>query len=171
MKIAASWSTNSDSVQAAEEAYYALIEKLAEKPRIILVHGSCLYDCKTLLRRLTKLAPDVPIQGGISCLGVMTEQGFHSNNAFGLGLLGVADPEGDYGAGISDIGNDPKKAARIALEDALAQAGRSGEAPAAILVGNAPGHEELIIQAIEAHVGSDVPIISGTSADNDMSGQ
>ncbi len=171
MKIATSWSTNSDSALAAEEAYNSLIEKLDDKPQIMLVHGSCLYNSDALLNRLTELAPDVPIQGGTSCLGVMTEQGFHSHNAFGLGLLGVADPEGDYGVGMADIGNDPQGAARIALEDALAQAGRSGEAPAAILVGNTPGHEELIIQAIEEHVGRGVPIIGGTSADNDMSGQ
>ncbi len=92
MKIAASWSTNSDSVQAAEEAYYALIEKLAEKPRIILVHGSCLYDCKTLLHRLTKLAPDVPIQGRNFLSGRHDGQDSTAITPFGLDLLGVADP-------------------------------------------------------------------------------
>ncbi len=171
MKIAVSWSINPDSAAAAEEAFRILMEKLADKPRLLLVHCSCLYDHAALLSRLTDLAPDVPIQGGTSCLGVMTGEGFHSRDGFGLGLLGIADSEGDYGAGMADIGADPQKAARNALQEALARAGHPGEAPAAILVSSAPGKEELLIQAIEEHVGSGVPIIGGTAADNDMSGQ
>ncbi|HOF04257.1 MAG TPA: FIST N-terminal domain-containing protein [Syntrophales bacterium] len=171
MKIAVSWSTNPDSLQAVEEAYGSLMEKLAVPPGIILAHGSCLYDSAAQIRRLAELAPDIPLQGGTSCLGVMTEQGFHTRDGYGLGLLGLVDPQGHYGAGLAAIGTDPAAAARAALEAALSQAGRPGETPAAILVGSAPGHEEEIIRAIEGHVGADVPIIGGTTADNDMSGQ
>jgi hypothetical protein len=113
----------------------------------------------------------VPIQGGTSCLGAMTEEGFHSRDAFGLGLLGIADSEGSYGAGLADAAEDPESAAIRALEEALSQAGRRGEVPAAVLVSSSPGREERIIRAIEKHVGTGVPIIGGTSADNDMSGQ
>lgn len=171
MKIAVSWTVNPDPNLAAEEAYRSLIDKLSGKPRILLVHGSCLYDSTVLLHRLEELAPGTPIQGGTSCLGVMTEQGFHSKNGFGLGLLAIADPEGDYGAGMSELGDDPQRAAHLALEEALTQAGRPGEAPLVVLVCNAPGHEERVLRAIEEHVGNGVPIIGGTSADNDMSGQ
>jgi len=171
MKIATSWSTSPDPLLAAKEAYNSLIEKLADKPQIILVHASCLYDTNALLRRLNELAPDVPMQGGTSCLGVMTESGFHTENGFGLGLLGIWDPEGAYGVGIADLGNNPHEAVQTALKTAFVQASRPGEVPSAILVGNVPGHEELVIRTIEEFVGSGVPIIGATSADNDMSGQ
>ncbi|MBP8980240.1 MAG: FIST C-terminal domain-containing protein [Syntrophobacterales bacterium] len=171
MKIAVSWSTSADSVRAAEEAYHSLMEKLADKPSIILAHGSCLYDSAAQIRRLAELAPDTPLHGGTSCLGVMTEQGFHTRDGYGLGLLGLFDPQGHYGAGLAELGADPAGAARRALEAALAQAGRPGETPAAILVSSAPGHEEAIIKTLEEHVGTGVPIIGGSTADNDMSGQ
>lgn len=171
MKIATSWSTNPDPIQAAEQAYTSLIGKMAEMPQIMLVHASCLYDGNVLLGRLSELAPGVPMQGGTSCLGVMTEDGFHTENGFGIGLLGIWDPEGAYGVGIADLGDHPHAAVQTALKMAFAQAGRPGEVPSAVLVGNVPGHEELVIRTIEEFVGSGVPIIGATSADNDMSGQ
>ena len=171
MKIASSWSIKPDSRAAAEEAYGSLLQKLADKPRLILVHSSCLYDSEELLRRLAELAPDIPMQGGTSCLGVMTEEGIHNKDAFGLGLLGIADGAGDYGAGMAEITADPRGATRTALEQAFLQAGRRGEVPSVVLVASVPGHEEAIISAIEEHVGGGVPIIGGTTADNDMSGQ
>jgi hypothetical protein len=37
-------------------------------------------------------------------MGVMTEEVFHTDNQLGLGILGVFDPAGGYGAGVtSDI--------------------------------------------------------------------
>ncbi|MDD5476531.1 MAG: hypothetical protein PHU03_08500 [Syntrophales bacterium] len=148
MKIATSWSTNPDSVRAATEAYNSLIEKLAGKPHIILVHSSCPYDSYALLHRLNELAPDVPMQGGTSCLGVMTENGFHTENGIGMGLLGISDPEGAYGTGMADIGEDPAMATQTALKIAFDQTGRVGETPSVVLASNTPGYEEVVIRPI-----------------------
>jgi len=171
MKIATAWSTHPASENAAAEAFETLSEKLKGFPDLMILHVSCLYDVNTVLRRLGSLAPDVPIQGGTTCLGVMTEAGFHAREGRGLGILGVLDPEGSYGAGIEASGTDPEKAARAAIDQALGQAGRPGEVPAAILITIHPGHEDQVIRVLEKHVGANVPIIGGTSADNDMSGQ
>jgi hypothetical protein len=101
----------------------------------------------------------------------LTVEGVHTEDGRGLGILGFHDPEGSYGVGICEAGADAATAGRTALEQALAEAGRSGEVPAVVLISSYPGEEEHVILAIEEYVGSGVPIFGGTSADNDMSGQ
>ncbi|MCD4750779.1 MAG: FIST C-terminal domain-containing protein [Thermoanaerobaculales bacterium] len=171
MKVAVAASTHSNAEQAATEGYEALLEELGDTPQLLLVHSSCDYDNEALVNRLRALAPDVPLQGGTSCLGVATQAGFHSQDGLGLGILGVLDPEGRYGVGIAEAGDDPEAATHAALEQALAEAGRTGEAPAAVITTVYPGDEEVMIRAVEQHLGRDVPIIGGSSADNDMRGQ
>ncbi|MFO7598224.1 MAG: FIST N-terminal domain-containing protein [Candidatus Desulfacyla sp.] len=171
MKIASAWSTEPNPETAAAQAYDMLVKKLHDTPRLMLVHSSCEYDNREMVSRLRSLAPGVPLHGGTSCLGVMTEAGFHTREGKGMGILGILDPGGDYGVGISDAGNNPERAAISAVDQALAQAGRPGEVPAAVLTSNYPGHEDGVIRAIEEYIGVDVPIIGGTSADNDMSGR
>ena len=171
MKIASAWSTQSDEHVAANEAYKSLIEQLEDVPQLILVHSSCAYDNKRLLRRLSELAPDIPLQGGTSCLGVITESGFHSEEKLGIGLLAILDPDGGYGVGVAELKEEVKPEVSKALSHALIKAGRPGELPAAVIVTESPGKEEMVIEAIEGYFGSRVPIIGGTSADNDMTGQ
>lgn len=171
MKIASAWSIQSDENLAATEAYEVLLKKLQGLPQFMLVHSSCDYDNDRLIQLLCTMAPDVPLQGGTSCLGVMTESGFHSRDKKGLGILGVLDPDGDYGVGIAEAKGDPEAAVITALDGALTKAGRPGELPEVVIITGYPGQEERVIHGIENHLGSSVPIIGGTSADNDMSGQ
>jgi hypothetical protein len=171
MKIASAWSTASNSITAAGEAYKMLLEKLPGVPQLMLVHSSCDHDNEAVVRHLRSLVPGLQLQGGTSCLGVMTESGFHTKESKGLGILGICDPEGSYGVGICETGNDPAAAAKSALDQALVQAARPGEVPLVIIITNNPGQEDLLVRAIEEHIGVNVPIIGGTSADNDMSGQ
>ncbi len=171
MKLASGWSTYSDSEKAAEEAFEMMLKKIGYLPQLILVHSSCAYDNKAVLTRLSVLAPGIPLQGGTSCMGIMTEEGIHSENQLGLGVLGFFDPEGSYGVGIARIEDDPGDATTYALIEALEQAGRPGELPVAVVITSCPGNEESIIRAIEKYLGADVPVLGGTSADNDMTGQ
>ena len=171
MQIASAWSTLADAHMAVEEAYEKLIEKLQNPPHLLLVHSSCDYDSEVILKLLRSLAPGVPLQGGTSCLGVLTEEGFHTRDGVGLGILGILDSDGDYGVGIAEYVNDPVEATTSALVQALDMASRPGELPAAIVMTSCPGQEEATIGAIEAYLGSSIPILGGTSADNDMSGR
>ena len=171
MKIATAWSVDSKGEKAAEAAYSTLMDRLQTPPDLILVHSSCLYDNAAVLKKLRLLAPGVPVQGGTSCFGVMTEDGYHSRDGKGLGLFAISDPEGAYGCGISPFGDDPRAATREALGQAIQNAGRAGESPAAVIVSPAPGGEERIIEAVAEFLGPHTPIIGGTTADNDMSGQ
>ncbi|MBP6941347.1 MAG: FIST C-terminal domain-containing protein [Syntrophorhabdaceae bacterium] len=171
MKFASGWSVNPDPEKAAEEAFCMLLEKLGPSLHLIFVHSSSDYDNKALIARLSSLAPGVPLQGGTSCTGVLTEDGYHTENMLGVGMLGLFDPDGAYGVGIASEGADPAAAAASALIQALNHAGRPGEVPSAIVIASPPGGEEAVIRAIENYLGNKVPILGGTSADNDMSGQ
>jgi len=106
MKIATSWSTDSD-VAVVASLYGQLTEKLGGPPDLLIVHCSIAYDVEQLIDLLRGCAPGVPLHGSTSCLGVMTEAGFHSEDGRGLGLLGVSDPGGAYGAGAAELGADP----------------------------------------------------------------
>jgi len=170
MKTASGWSVLSDEKDAADQALDLLLKKLPGRPHLLLVHSSCRYDNQKLLQHLKKRIPDIPVQGGTSCLGVMTDEGFHSQVELGIGLFGIHDPEGAYGVGFTDA-HDKNPDVRAAMEQAIRHAGRPGEIPAVVIVSCYPGIEESMIASIEDYVGPNVPIIGGTSADNDMSGQ
>ncbi|MDY6953029.1 MAG: hypothetical protein SWE60_16085, partial [Thermodesulfobacteriota bacterium] len=133
MEMASAWSTQSDAQLAAQDAWQMLSQKLQAVPQMVFVHSSCAYDNKAVVAQLRSLAPDVPLHGGTSCLGVMTEAGFHTADGVGLGLLGIVDPRGYYGVGIADSSDDPRAAATSALDQALAHAGRPGELPVAVI--------------------------------------
>ncbi len=171
MRISVAASTHRDPEQAATESYDALVEELGGTPQLLLVHSSCDYDNKAVVHRLRALAPGVPLQGGTSCFGVATPAGFQSRDGLGLGIMGVLDPEGGYGVGIAESDGDMGAATTAALEQALVQAGRTGEVPTAVLTSVCPGDEEVMIRVIGEHLGRDVPIIGGTSANNAMRGQ
>jgi hypothetical protein len=103
-------------------------------------------------------------------MGVMTQAGVHSQDGCGLAMFGIFDPQGNYGVGAAEIGENPDKAAEHAIHCALEMADRPGEVPAMVWMMAAPGCEEALISGIEAVLGDDVPISGGSSADNDLGG-
>jgi hypothetical protein len=123
-----------------------------------------------ILTTLRAHAPKVPLSGGTSCMGVMTQAGVHSQDGCGLAMFGILDPQGNYGVGAAEIGDNPGTAAEHAIHCALEMADRPGEVPALVWMMAAPGGEEALISGIEAVLGNDVPISGGSSADNDLSG-
>lgn len=129
------------------------------------------FNVEDILATLRVHAPQVPLSGGTSCMGVMTQAGVHSEDGRGLAMLGIYDPQGSYGVGAAEIGEAPCAAAEFAIHSALEMAERPSEVPAMVWIMAAPGCEELLISGIEDVLGNDVPIIGGSSADNDLSGQ
>ncbi len=170
MEMASAWSIAHDSNVAINEAYSMLRTKLNKQANLIFLYCSAEYDVEEILMEINKLSPDSVIQGGTSCHGVMTEEGFHYDKGFGLGLLGIYDPDGQYGVGSVEISNDAKFAAKTAIGHALEKCDRMGQVPAMVWMTAAPGYEEEIIKGIEEVVGSNVPITGGSSADNTVSG-
>ncbi len=168
MKIATTSSTK-HTIQAVVDAYNELVTQLGAKPHLLMLQCSINYDVETLLSTLREMAPNIPLHGGTSCMGVMTESGFHNHDGYGLALFGIYDPEGSYGVGAALIEDDPSAAAHQATINALNNADCRGEMPAMVWMTAMPGCEEALIEGIEKLLGDDIPIAGGSSADNDVS--
>lgn len=171
MRTASSWATDPDARAAAASAYDHLVARLGGPPTYLVAHASIAYPPGEVAAVLRERAGGAPVHGGTSCLGVMTEAGFHSADGAGLGLFGVLDPDGAYGVGSAEIEGDPGAAAAEAARAAIERAGRPGEAPSMLWITGAPGHEERVLAALASVVGPNVPVAGGSAADNDVSGR
>jgi hypothetical protein len=171
MRTASSWSTEPAARAAVGKAYESLVSRLGGRPTYMVAHASVTYPAAEVAAALREIAPGVPVHGGTSCLGVMTEAGFHSVAGTGIGLFGVLDAEGAYGVGSAEIEGDPAIATAAAARTAIARAGRAGEAPRMLWITGAPGHEERVLASLASLVGPHVPVAGGSAADNDVSGK
>lgn len=172
MKLVSAYSTIHDETKAIFEAYQKILQQLnGQLPQLLVIHSTVTYNSVSLMKSIKEIAPSVPVYGGTSCAGIMTDKGFHSNDGKGLGLLGILDPEGAYGVGACDLSENPRLAAREASMRALEQAGRPGEIPSMVWIMSAPGCEEAVLQGIGDFFGPNVPIGGGSSADNTVSGE
>lgn len=159
-----------DTRAAVEEAMASLIARLGNHPDYLLIYFTENYPAAELLAALAVLPPLVKIQGCTSCLGVMTEEGLHSADGRALAMFGIRDKRGAYGVGASPMGDDPRAAASAALQAALADSDRPGELPDIVWVNAAPGHEEDVLKGISDLVGTNVPVLGGSAADNQVAG-
>lgn len=171
MRTASSFNTSSDTVEALKAAYADLEHKLGGSPTWMAVHSTYQHSGELIMTTLESLAPGIPFQGGTSCLGLMTEAGFHSENGVSLGLFGIRDPEGVYAVGYSEEKANPRLTGVDIIRKALHNAGRNA-LPALIWITCAPGNEEDILAGIKDGLGgANTPIIGGSSADNTIEGK
>jgi len=109
------------------------------------------------------------ILGGTSCNGVMNQEGLGGPRS--IGLLVLEDAEGNYGTAAVRLEGDVADCAERTLHAALENAGCEGELPELVWIYQAPGQEEAVIEGLRRVVGDRCPIIGGSAADNDVSGQ
>ncbi|MDH5493934.1 MAG: FIST C-terminal domain-containing protein [Myxococcales bacterium] len=166
MKSASAWSIQSSAGDAVREALQQVKEKLGQSPSFVIVHLPVRYETAEVAAFLH--AEGIPAVGGTSLSGVLTESGYHAE---ALGMMGIYDPEGAYGTALAPKGDDPRAAGRLAAERAAEAADRPGESPDIVLLAVSPGGEEEVIAGIESLVGSHCPIMGGSTADQDVSGQ
>ncbi|QQR90671.1 MAG: FIST C-terminal domain-containing protein [Myxococcales bacterium] len=171
MKTASGYSTASEAAHAAREAYEQIYNNLGEAPQLLIVNCTSVIDTQAFSIMLKELAPNSAIHGNTSCLGVMTEQGFHGEDGVAVGLFGVLDHDGAYGSGAAFIDVDVVSATREALEQALQQAQRPGMLPAMVWVSSTPGDEEMVLDSLAEILGPDVPVTGGSAADNTVNGE
>lgn len=171
MRIATATSDHPDLKVAAREVIAEIRSKLNSAPHFLIVSTSILYDTLSLAKELRELMPGVPIHGGTSCRGVMSEKGFcHSPGGHGLGIFAIHDEQGAYGTSGVEIELSPHDAAMKAAQLAVDGAKRPGESPALVWLMSPPGLEEGVISGLMDFFGPNVPIFGGTSADEDVSG-
>lgn len=137
------------------------LQSLADSS-FVAIHSNCDIDPSGLGLD----ARPAWVHGATSCLGAMTSDGVTE----ALGVFAIEDPDGAYGTAMAPYGDDPKMAARTAALAALTSAERLGETPELIWLSCTPGVEEDVIAGIETVVGTEVPIIGGSAADNSVSG-
>lgn len=171
MKISTAWSVAQDSASATHALADALIAELGEAPELLFFHATAAHDPRVCAAILAERFPQAKVHGSSTCIGVMTSQGFHSEDGCGMGALALHDVAGSYGVGAARVDGDGKKAAQLALDLALEQADMMGMAPALIWISAPPGCEEDVILGLEELVGAGVPIAGGSSADNEVAGK
>lgn len=172
MKIATSWSTDSDVEQALADALKCLDSQLGgATPDYLICNHSATYKASELAKGLQAYAPNTALHQTSSCLGAMTNAGFHSQNGHGLALFAIVDPAASFGVGMASLGEEPASAAIQAAEQALLQADRPGELPQMVWISSTPGQEEAVIAGLKALMGPNIAIAGGSAADNEVKGQ
>lgn len=162
---AASGAVTGDTIQRIDRE----LDDKAGAPHLIFAFYGCEHDDVILHGYLRERFPGTPVIGGTSSGGLMTHHGFFDQHS--IGLLLIDDADGDYGVAAGELGADPAQSAENLLREALASCDCSGELPELIWVYQAPGHEEAVVEGLRRVVGDRCPIVGGSSADNDVSGQ
>lgn len=140
----------------------------ADAPQLIFAFYGEGVDDALLHRLLAERWPQVPVVGGTSAGGVMTQDGLSGPR--GIGLMAVDDPEGNFGVAAGPLGPDPEARATALLLQAMARAGCEGELPAMVWVYQAPGSEEAVLTGLRRVVGDRCPIMGGSAADDAVAG-
>ena len=146
-----------------------LTDQLPEQPSLAIQFFNTDIDADKLHSAFTKEI-NCPILSASSCMGAMIQKKSGLPAKVSAGTFYIYDSIGDYGVGSAQILDSPESAAQQALTQALQQSGREYESPDVIWLSAPPGQEEIIIKGLSSIVGSNVPIMGGSCADNDISG-
>jgi len=168
------WSVKNDEVEAIDQAVSMAKKGLAGKePEFALLFSNAAYNSEKIIKEAKKLLPNTQIYGGTSMLGVLTRDGFHQGEKASLALMVISSPKMDFGVGGANVDDFPsaKEAGKEAILSAIKNAGKEGELPQLVLMTGSVGNEEKIISGIEEVIGKEIPIIGGSSADNDLTGK
>lgn len=169
-EIAYGWSLKDTGQEAVEEAVAMMKKKLKDKnPYYVLLWYTIAYNPQEIKETLQKLlGENVQIHGSSSSVGVITPDGYHIGKIGSLAVLGIASEKVKIGvAGASLEKLEPKAAGKKAIQEAIVNFGQK-EKPKVVYITAAPGQEEEILSGIEEVIGSEVPIIGGSSGDETL---
>lgn len=170
MRIEVLTSSASDVSDAAHELRKSLLDISDQPPSFVALHGACTYALSDLRDGLD-LPAETALHGATSCTGVISHKEKTPQATEGVGLFALWEEDGDFGSAARALGDDPRGRALEATQAALEIADRAGETPDLIWLSVTPGQEESVLEGIQDAVGHEVPIVGGSAADNDISGQ
>lgn len=171
LRCASALASGPDTTAVFAVAATRLRAALAGPPALLVLHADARHDPGLLPAAAAREFSGTPMLGGSSCRGVMTDMRCAIGEAEpALGLFALHDPSGAFGVGAAPLGDDARAAAAAAAEAALAASGRGWEAPALAWICAAPGRETAVIEGVQDALGPEVPILGGSSADNDVAG-
>ncbi|MCB1675697.1 MAG: FIST C-terminal domain-containing protein [Halioglobus sp.] len=159
---------SSPSTATAVSELAGAVDAAGVDPQLACVFYDADHEDAPIFDYVRKRFPSAALLGGTSCGGVMSEAGL--GGAGSIGLLLIADNNGDYGSAAVQLESDPSGRAEQALHAALAAADCAGELPELIWIYQAPGQEEAVIAGLRRVVDDRCPIIGGSSADNAVAG-
>nr|WP_086940099.1 FIST N-terminal domain-containing protein [Thaumasiovibrio occultus] len=169
MLIATSGSDHRNTETAIDQAVTSLKRELSA-PDFILVYHTQDHDGEEVRRKLTQHFPHSTLLGCTSSRGVLDNQAYYANPA--LALWGCSDPDGAFGSAINHYyAGQAFQTAQRSIKEAIEQSGRLGELPSLVLLHATPGDEEEIIAGIESVIGTSVPILGGSAADENIAGR
>lgn len=167
------WSVKDTPKEAVEEAVAMMKEKMGGKtPKYVLTWYTIGYEKKEIQKELRRLlGPNVQIQGNSSVVAVMSPDGYHLGPVGSIAVLGIASAQVDIGVGGANLDEmTPREAGKKAIQEAMANSGKTGKPQFVYITAN-PGKEEEILLGIEDVTGIDVPIIGGSSGDETLQGK
>ncbi|MBU2638550.1 MAG: FIST C-terminal domain-containing protein, partial [Nanoarchaeota archaeon] len=165
------WSAMDDETEAVGEAVAKLKQGLKDKaPEYAILYLTAGYDADKAVEEVNRILPETKLYGSTSMKAVLTSDGYHIGKKGSLALLAIASERITAGVGGAEIGSSAKEAGKEAAMAAVGSAKKNGK-PNIILMTAAPGKEEEILEGIAEVVGSDVPVIGGSSGDNDLTGK
>ena len=170
LKTAAHSTANTPT--AINQCVMALQDQGIVEPDYLMVQADARHDLRLIADTLRQHWPDAALHAATSCLGGMTETELQVNRDAepGLTVMALTDPDGDYASACGPLNQDPKAAAAALTREALTRADRQGEIPSLVWLTCTPGSEEEVIAGIEDVVGTGVPIVGGSAADNAIAG-
>lgn len=139
-------------------------------PSLVLFSVTVAYDVPKFYNLIKQKMGDIPFQGGTTCGGVLTQEGFISADGRAMASFAILDEDSDFGVSLVEKTADSRADGINSVQQAIDDAGRTGELPSAIWLIPSPGEEEEILEGIKEEIGGDIPLIGGSSADNTIEG-
>jgi len=170
-------STQPDTAQAVNQALSSALKNFDQEnidPEYAIVYYTINHKPEKIRQNIANLLPNIQIHGGSSMAGVFTREGFHRSENGSLAIMLINSPKITFGVGGADVDKlgSAVLAGKKAIQNALKKAKASPEnAPKMIYMMGSFNNEEDLIKGIEQVVGSDVPIVGGSSFDEDGVGK
>lgn len=169
MKITTASSSHQDTCHAVTQIANE-IKSRVENPNLLLAYYTQSQSVDCIKAELKTHFPTAHILGCSSCQGTMSDKGYVAGH--NLSVWATQDDQGAYGTAACEVinENDVYNQAQEVLRTAINNSGRPGELPALITLHTTTGYEETVLRAIRLELGTTIPIIGGTAADDNIAG-
>ncbi len=165
MAIQSAYSENPKTEAAVQDAFACLCEKLRGTPDLVIIAHGAVHTTEALAQAVKALPDGVRVFGGGACGGLMTEEQVLTGDAV-LGMLGLRVPGLQVGIAAASQDQDMYATVQQTVQRALADVGRSGEIPDAVVFLSTPGSEETILTGLKDIFGPHVPFYGAGACSN-----
>lgn len=167
LKSKVGWSTDVNAYNAGKKA--AESADGLKDAKIAFMFNSAAYNQSQVIKGASEVLSGVPIIGCTSFTGILTPDGFISDENGFTGIMTMADEDLTIGVAGSPKKESARETGREIARMAMTDAGKNSSPAYFYMVAN-PGEEESYLKGIEDIIGR-VPFFGGSAADNDITGK